>query len=375
MPADITLLDVIALCCFIIAWNSVTWIGRHYKDNEKITLKSTSKAYRNQWMLHLLTRTNRISDVSLIGNLMRSVSFFASTSILILASVIAVFGVIEETVNLFKGIPFALQVSTGFLKLKLLLLVLIFIHVFFKLVWSLRQFNSTVIMIGAAPDVFDTDEEIVSDFEHRWLVYTDKNEIVMTTQEIKDYVDESTKENSLDVLKIGDAKPLVDTEIVIPPKNNDKLYRSIISVEEVESVPTKCIEVDSPSSTFLCGKNLLVTHNTNKPKNFKIQAWTGNLLSPFEVFNDTALEHYKIQLPLYGRLLLEMLKGTKYDNIKFFGCIIVHLLDDGSYSEYRVENEFINTIFKMDPLIRIDEVMKHKKLHEQRELDRLDLLM
>jgi len=42
------------------------------------------------------------------------------------------------------------------------LLVLIFVYAFFKLVWSLRQFNSTVIMIGAAPDVFDTDEELFS---------------------------------------------------------------------------------------------------------------------------------------------------------------------------------------------------------------------
>lgn len=41
-------------------------------------------------------------------------------------------------------------------------------------------------------------------------------------------------------------------------------YRIISSVEEVESEPTICIEVDSPSSTFLFGKSLIVTHNTNK---------------------------------------------------------------------------------------------------------------
>ena len=41
-------------------------------------------------------------------------------------------------------------------------------------------------------------------------------------------------------------------------------YRRIVSIEEVESTPTICIEVDSPSHTFLFGKSLIVTHNTNK---------------------------------------------------------------------------------------------------------------
>lgn len=106
---------------------------------------------------------------------------------------------------------------------------------------------------------------------------------------------------------------------------------------------------------------------TNKPKNFEVQHYTGKLLPPFEMHNDTALEHYKIQLPLYGRLILDMLKGTEYENIKFFGCVIVHLMSNGTYKEYRVENSFINTILTMDPLVRIDEVKAYKKLQKERE--------
>jgi len=163
-------------------------------------------------------------------------------------------------------------------------------------------------------------------------------------------------------------------DIIISPKTNKRLYRTIVSVEEVESVPTKCIEVDSPSSTFLCGKSLLITHNTNKPKNFEIQAWTVPMLPPFEKHLDTALAHYKIQLPLYGRLILKMLEGTKFEGIKFFGCVIVHLLETGKYVEYRVENDFINTIMKMNPVERIDEVMAYKKKQISREAKRKQLL-
>ena len=40
------------------------------------------------------------------------------------------------------------------------------------------------------------------------------------------------------------------------------LQRSIVRVERVDSVPVRCIEVDSPSHLFLCGKGLIPTHNS-----------------------------------------------------------------------------------------------------------------
>ncbi|MCK5918597.1 MAG: DUF599 domain-containing protein [Cocleimonas sp.] len=160
MPSDITVLDIIALCFFFSTWYSISLLSKHYKSQDKVTLSSISKSYRNQWMLYLLKRENRMPDVALVGSLMRSVSFFASTSLLVLASLVAVFGAVEEAINITSDIPYAQQVSSAFWKLKFLLLVSIFAYVFFKLVWSIRQFNSTVFMIGAAPDTFDSDTEL-----------------------------------------------------------------------------------------------------------------------------------------------------------------------------------------------------------------------
>ncbi|MEE9309604.1 MAG: DUF599 domain-containing protein [Cocleimonas sp.] len=171
MPADITVWDIFALFFFFTAWYSISWIGRHRKDNDKTTLRSISKNYRNQWMLNLLQRDNRMPDVALLGNIMRSVSFFASTSILILASLIAVFGVVDEAIKIFHDIPYAQQVTAAFWKLKLFLMVLIFVYAFFKLVWALRQYNSTVIMIGAAPDTFNSDEELFSYANNLGIVF------------------------------------------------------------------------------------------------------------------------------------------------------------------------------------------------------------
>ena len=121
---------------------------------------------------------------------------------------------------------------------------------------------------------------------------------------------------------------------------------------------------------------------TNKIKNFEVHSYTEEMLPPFENEMNTALAHYKIQLPLYARLLLDMLKGTKYENIKLFGCIIVHLTANNTFEEYRVSGKFIETVMTMDPLIRIDEVFRQKKNYELnenkrqqklKELDNLEL--
>lgn len=159
MPSDISVSDIIAVLIFLLSWFSINWISNHYKSKDKNTLYSLAKAYRYQWMHNLLEHDNRISDVALVGHLMRSSSFFASTSLLVIASVIAVFGVVDETMKVIDDLPLAIHVSAEFWKIKLLLIILIFIFVFFKLVWSIRQYNYTVIMIGAAPSVFDNDKQ------------------------------------------------------------------------------------------------------------------------------------------------------------------------------------------------------------------------
>lgn len=87
---------------------------------------------------------------------------------------------------------------------------------------------------------------------------------------------------------------------------------------------------------------------TNQPKNFEVHWYTKQMLSPFEKYHDTALSHYYIQLPLYVRLLLGMLKGSKYENIKFLGAVIVLIKDDATYKEYKVPKDVINKVFDLN---------------------------
>jgi hypothetical protein len=94
---------------------------------------------------------------------------------------------------------------------------------------------------------------------------------------------------------------------------------------------------------------LLITDwKTNKEKNFQTNKYTESMYPPFEDYPNNALGHYYLQLPFYGKLLLKMLEGTKYENIKLLGSIVVLLKDDTTYQEFRVPKPVIETIMGMD---------------------------
>ena len=93
---------------------------------------------------------------------------------------------------------------------------------------------------------------------------------------------------------------------------------------------------------------LITDWKTNKEKNFQTTKYTESMYTPFEEYPNNALGHYYLQLPFYGKLLLKMLEGTKYENIKLLGSIVVLLKDDTTYQEFRVPKPVIETIMGMD---------------------------
>jgi hypothetical protein len=110
--------------------------------------------------------------------------------------------------------------------------------------------------------------------------------------------------------------------------------------------PDKIWIMENKSKT---GFGFVITDwKTNKPKNFESTSYTESMYPPFQKYPNTALGHYFLQLPFYGKLLREMLKGTKYENIPLLGCVVVLLKESGEYAEYKVPQDVINTIMEMD---------------------------
>ncbi len=88
---------------------------------------------------------------------------------------------------------------------------------------------------------------------------------------------------------------------------------------------------------------LITDWKTNQEKNFIVQKYIKPMRPPFQYLPNNALGHYKTQLPLYGKLLIKMLEGSKYEDIKLLGCIIVRLTEE--YDAYYDEdtNEWLES--------------------------------
>jgi hypothetical protein len=93
---------------------------------------------------------------------------------------------------------------------------------------------------------------------------------------------------------------------------------------------------------------IITDYKTNKKKNMETNDYTKPMREPFKFLPNNALGHYNTQLPLYGKLLLKMLKGTEYENLPLLGCIIVHLTDEQEFTEHRIPKNVIDIIFNMD---------------------------
>lgn len=162
---NVLLLDIIGLIYFMGAW-----IGYSYFAETQYArvpnLMYIMDQMRLKWMQRILTRPNRIADASLVGNLLRSISFFANTSIFILIGLITVLGYRESAIDMINTIPFAVTSTPFMWEAKVFTLAIIFIYAFFKFTWSLRQYNYCCILVGAAP-MPDEDQDAHADYAYR----------------------------------------------------------------------------------------------------------------------------------------------------------------------------------------------------------------
>tara|TARA_B100001063_G_C16703434_1_gene523878 strand:+ start:537 stop:1262 length:726 start_codon:yes stop_codon:yes gene_type:complete len=156
-------LNVLAGIWFLICFNGYMRYAkaRNYRSNASSpSLASEMHRYRYQWMEKVLTREMRVADAAAIANLEKSVAFFASTTMLILAGLITILGSTEKAIDLVSALPFALTTHRAEWEIKIMMLILLFAYAFFKFTWSLRQYGFVTIMIGGAPLPNDNCSEL-----------------------------------------------------------------------------------------------------------------------------------------------------------------------------------------------------------------------
>lgn len=113
------------------------------------SLSSLMNLQRRRWVDNAVHRDSPL-DAILSSNLMGSISFFASTTVLLILALFAVFGRLPALATLLSDLRPDGGFTIGQLQFHLLAVEAMFILAFLSFTLSIRQFNHFCIMLGAA---------------------------------------------------------------------------------------------------------------------------------------------------------------------------------------------------------------------------------
>jgi hypothetical protein len=133
-----------------------------------------------------------------------------------------------------------------------------------------------------------------------------------------------------DVAFTSQEYPFLKRKIQIEhPKCNRTDFINIKKICPTDTIPTRCIQVDSLTHTFVFGREMIITHNTNEDlyKNFKGQT----LLEPFDDMLDMNVSYYTLQLSLYAIPLQNL-------GMNVIGRRLIWVRPDGNYEKVKLES-------------------------------------
>jgi uncharacterized membrane protein len=117
----------------------------------RATLNDAMLDVRRAWMVSMLQRDNRITDAALVGHVISSASFFASTTVLVIGALFGALANAEAIVATVGQFLVDRPPTVWLTQLKTVVILTIFVYGFFKFTWAIRQYNYMIAMLGAAP--------------------------------------------------------------------------------------------------------------------------------------------------------------------------------------------------------------------------------
>lgn len=112
------------------------------------SLSTIMNMQRRRWVANAAVRESPF-DAILSGNIMGSVSFLASTAVLLILAIFAVFGQVPALMAALDSLSLDRTYTTLDVQLHLVVMLAMFVLAFFAFTLSLRQFNHFCIMLGA----------------------------------------------------------------------------------------------------------------------------------------------------------------------------------------------------------------------------------
>ena len=145
-----TLADGLALSLFLLCWLGygplLAVLARRSGS-----LNDDMMVVRRAWMMAMTHREVRIVDSQLMGHTINSGGFFASTNLLLIA---AVAGILFGGEQALQGVAAVGETApTRLLEAKLALVLVCLARGLLDFIWSIRQMNYALALIGAAPEL------------------------------------------------------------------------------------------------------------------------------------------------------------------------------------------------------------------------------
>ena len=130
----------------------VCWFTYNYGvpllERRRPSLSVIMSMQRRRWVANAVKRESPM-DAILSGNLMGSVSFLASTSVLLVLAIFTAFGNLNALMETLASIGIRPDYSISDVQIHLFVMLTVFVLSFFAFTLALRQFNHFCIMIGA----------------------------------------------------------------------------------------------------------------------------------------------------------------------------------------------------------------------------------
>ncbi|MGV8928439.1 MAG: DUF599 domain-containing protein [Brevundimonas sp.] len=152
-----TLLDWLALGLFILCWLAYGPL-LNLLARRSGTLNDDMLIIRRVWMTAMTHREIRLVDSQLLGHTLNSGGFFASTNLLLIAAVASVLFGGEQALQGFASVG-AEAVPMKLLEAKLALVLVCLARGLLDFIWSIRQLNYALALIGAAPEAHEKADQ------------------------------------------------------------------------------------------------------------------------------------------------------------------------------------------------------------------------
>jgi len=150
MALPLSTLDLAALVFFLVAWFAYEPVL--HKLTRGRFINSDMTVVRLHWMTNMARRENKLMDGQLLGHALNSASFFASSNLILIAASAGVLFGGERSFASASSLILVHTSSRTLFELQVGLVVICLARGLLAFIWSIRQINYCLAVLGAAPE-------------------------------------------------------------------------------------------------------------------------------------------------------------------------------------------------------------------------------